>query len=330
MDLLDALKFVQGSVAKKELQEGLTHFRIVDGTVRGFNGTISLCSPVPLNIDCTPKAEPMLKAIAACDEAVQMTMLANGKLSIKSGGFKVSVDTLQKPTAHVEPEGTIHEIDGQLFLNGLSRVTPFISNDASRPWSCGVLVKQGSMYATNNASIIQYWFGAVFPVDCVVPRMAIKELLRIKKPPVRIQCTDTSMTFHYEDGCWLRTQLLELKWPNIDKIIERTEKGSDVYTLDTELFNCLEKIKPFCERDGRIYMENGVVRTHYNELDGASAMFRESKSIGVYNIDLIMQLKGLATDWDASRFNEKDERGLSTPIIFYGENLRGVIVGFRL
>ena len=77
-------------------------------------------------------------------------------------------------------------------------------------------------------------------------------------------------------------------------------------------------------------MENGVVRTHYNELDGASAMFRESKSIGVYNIDLIMQLKGLATDWDASRFNEKDERGLSTPIIFYGENLRGVIVGFRL
>ena len=56
MDLLDALKFVQGSVAKKELQEGLTHFRIVDGTVRGFNGTISLCSPVPLNIDCTPKA----------------------------------------------------------------------------------------------------------------------------------------------------------------------------------------------------------------------------------------------------------------------------------
>ncbi|PWI52046.1 hypothetical protein, partial [Sulfoacidibacillus thermotolerans] len=120
MDLLDALKFVQGSVAKKELQEGLTHFRIVNGTVRGFNGTISLCSPVPLNIDCTPKAEPMLKAIAACDEAVQMTMLANGKLSIKSGGFKVSVDTLQKPTAHVEPDGTIPDITGHHFPHGLN------------------------------------------------------------------------------------------------------------------------------------------------------------------------------------------------------------------
>ena len=330
MDLLDALKFVQGSVARKELQEGLTHFRIVDGTVRGFNGVISLCSPIPLQIDCTPKAEPMLKAIAACDEAVQMTMLANGKLSIKSGGFRVSVETLQKPTAHVEPEGSVHEIDGQLFLSGLSRVLPFVSDDASRPWSCGVLVKAGSMFATNNASLVQYWFGAVFPVDCVVPRMAIKELLRIKKAPVRIQCDEKSMTFHYEDGCWLRTQLLDLKWPNIESIIERTEKGADVYTLDTELFNCLEKIKPFAERDGRVYIESATARTHYNEADGASAMFRESKTVGVYNIDLLLQLKGMATDWDASRYNVEDDRGLATPIIFYGENLRGVIVGFRL
>ena len=330
MDLLDALKFVQGSIAKKELQEGLTCFRIVDGTVRGFNGVISLCSPIQLQIDCTPKAEPMIKAIAACDEAVQMTMLANGKLSIKSGGFRASVETLQKPTAHVDPEGTEHDIDGEMFLSGLSRVLPFVSDDASRPWSCGVLVKQGSMFATNNASLVQYWFGAVFPVDCVVPRMAIKELLRIKKPPVRIQCTESSMTFHYADGCWLRTQLLDLKWPNIEKIIEKTEKGADVYTLDTELFNCLEKIKPFAERDMRVYMENGVARTHYNEADGASAMFRESKTVGVYNIELLLQLKGMATDWDASRYNVLDDRGLATPIIFYGDNLRGVIVGFRL
>lgn len=330
MELLDALKFVQGSIARKELQEGLTHFRIVDGTVRGFNGIMALCSPIQLQIDCTPKAEPMLKAIAACDEAVQMTMLANGKLSIKSGGFKVSVDTLTGPTVHVEPEGEVHPIDGTVFLGGLSRVLPFVSDDASRPWSCGVLVKAGSMFATNNASLVQYWFGAVFPVDCVVPRMAIKELLRIKKPPVSIQSDGKSMTFHYEDGCWLRTQLLELKWPNIEKIIERTEQGCDIYTLDNELFNCLDKIKPFAERDGRVYLENGIARTHMAELDGASAMFRESKTLGVYNIDLLLQLKGLATDWDASRYNVEDDRGLATPIIFYGENLRGVIVGFRL
>ena len=330
MDLLAALKFVQGSIARKELQEGLTHFRIENGYVRGFNGTIALCAPIGLQIDCTPKAEPMLKAIAACDDAVQMTMLANGKLNIKSGGFKVSVDTLTGPTVHVEPEGETYPINGEAFLGGLERVQPFISDDASRPWSCGVLVKAGSMYATNNASIVQYWFGAVFPVDCVVPRMAIKELLRIKKAPTHISAAKNSMTFHYADGCWLRTQLLALEWPNIDSIIERTEKGQSLYPIDGELFNCLEKIKPFADKMGKVYIENALVRTHFVELDGASAMFKEYQTVGVYNIDLLLQLKGIATEWDASRYNVMDERNMHTPIIFYGENMRGVIAGFKL
>lgn len=330
MDLLGALKFVQGSIARKELQEGLTHFRIVDGYVRGYNGVIALCSPIGLNIDCTPKAEPLLKAIAACEDSVQMTMLANGKLSIKSGGFKVSIDTLTGPTMHVEPEGDTYPIDGDAFLAGVARVLPFVSDDASRPWSCGVLVREGSMYATNNSSLVQFWFGAVFPVECVVPRMAIKELLRIKKTPTHVQVTEKSITFHYDDGCWLRSQLLDLSWPNIEKVIEVTSENAKPYPIDGELFTCLEKIKPFAEKDGKVYIESSIARTHFNEPDGASAMFKEFNTVGVYNIDLLLQLKGLATEWDASRFNVMDARGLSTPIIFYGDNLRGVIAGFRL
>lgn len=329
MDLLSALKFVQGSVAKKELQEGLTHFRIVDGYVRGYNGVLALCSPIGLNIDCTPKAEPMIKAIAACEDAVQMTMLTNGKLSIKSGGFKVSIDTIDGPTQHVEPEGTLYEINGEKFLNGIKTVQAFISDDASRPWSCGVLIKEGSMFATNNTSIIQYWFGDVFPVVCVIPRLAVKELLRIKQPPVSVQATENSMTFHFGDGCWLRTQLIEPKWPDIEKIITKSEEGSNPYQLEPSLFDALEKIKPFAERDVKVYIENSLCRTHVVELDGASALFKEHQTLGVYNIDLLMQLKGLATEWDASRYNVLDYRGLPSPIVFYGEGLRGVIVGFR-
>lgn len=330
MDLLSALRFVQGSIARKELQEGLTHFRIVDGYVRGFNGTIALCSPIGLQIDCTPKAEPMIKAIAACEESVQMTMLTNGKLSIKSGGFKVSVDTLQGPTVHVEPEGDMYEINGDAFLNGLERVQPFISDDASRPWSCGVLVKAGSMFATNNASLVQYWFGSVFPVECVVPRLAVKELLRIKQSPTHISACENSMTFHYPDGCWLRTQLLVGQWPNIEPIIQRVEAGAKCYPIDGSIFECLEKVKPFADKMNKVYIESALIRTHMEESDGASAMFKEYQTVGVYNIDLLMQLKGLAKEWDASRYHILDDRGMNTPIIFYGDNMRGVITGFKI
>ncbi|MCU6209446.1 hypothetical protein, partial [Enterobacter cloacae] len=90
-------------------------------------------------------------------------------------------------------------------------------------------------------------------MECVVPRMAIKELLRIKQAPTHISASKNSMTFHYADGCWLRTQLLALEWPNIDTIIERTETGAKCYPIDPELFNCLEKIKPFADKMGKVY-----------------------------------------------------------------------------
>ena len=43
--MLNELKFVQGSVAKKELLPSLTHFKIEDGHIRGFNGTIAISAP---------------------------------------------------------------------------------------------------------------------------------------------------------------------------------------------------------------------------------------------------------------------------------------------
>ena len=54
--MLKELKFVQGAVSSKDFIPALTHFRIENGTVRSFNGLLALCSPIALDIDCTPKA----------------------------------------------------------------------------------------------------------------------------------------------------------------------------------------------------------------------------------------------------------------------------------
>ena len=66
--MLDELKFVQGSVSRKGFIPELTHFNIKDGMVRGYNGTLALCTPIPFDIDCVPKAEPLIKAIQNCVE----------------------------------------------------------------------------------------------------------------------------------------------------------------------------------------------------------------------------------------------------------------------
>lgn len=317
--MLEALKFVQGSVAKKELVEGLTHFLIRDGQVQGFNGVIALGSPIELDIDCKPKADQMIKAISNCDDTVQLTLMANGKLSIKSGGFRVAIPCIDIETPHASPEGEVYELDGARFIQGIKSVAPFVGSDASRPWACGVLISNGSLFATNNVTIAEYWFGNQFPVDCVIPAVAIKELLRIKANPTHIQVSENNVTFHYPEGRWLRTQLIDAEWPNIRNILN---VESAPHAIDPALFEGLQKIKPFAEDRPRVYIECGVARTHLDETEGASFLLHDSTITGVYNIDVLMLLKDVVKSADFSLYPK--------PCTFFGDNLRGVLIGERV
>lgn len=319
LNILDSLKFVKGSVASKEFIEGLTHFKIQDGTVRGFNGTFALCAPIDLSVDCTPHALDLVKAIENCEDAVQMTLLDNGKLHIKSGKFQVRIKTITKETPHVEPEGVKYEIDGETLLKGLKALQPFISTDASRPWSTGVLYNNGSMFATNNVTLVEYWSGVQVPINVVIPRLAIKELLKLKEVPNCIQVSPNSITFHFDGAKWLRTQTLdESAWPDIRKIIECDPKELNIVAMDESLFSALDAIKPFADKLANAYIEHGEARTHFDETEGAKYRINDTNIQGVWRIEILQALKGVAKNV-AFNYPQKS--------YFFGDNLRGVFLG---
>lgn len=316
--MLKELKFVMGAVGKKDLLPALTHFRIEQGTVRSFNGTIALCTPIQLDIDCVPKAEPLVKAIQNCDETVTLNITPNGKLSIKSGAFRALIECVEQETPHAIPEGEHFEIDGEMLLSAMEGVYPFIGNDASRPWSNGVLLMGHSAFATNNVMAVEYWCGKPFPRICNVPKAAIKEMLRIKEAPVSAQATETSITFHYEGDRWLRTQLLETAWPDIPKLLSGT---SNQQPIDNRIFEALDKLKPFSDKMGRIYFKEGSISTHSEQAEGACVDIDSINFNGIYQIEMFNLMRGIATTIDLSTYPK--------PCLFMGKMLRGAIIGMR-
>lgn len=320
--MLAELKFVQGSVAKKDFLPALTHFVIEKGIVRGFNGTIALCSPIQLDIACKPKAESLVKAINNCNDmtTTTLTMTPAGRLRIQSGTFRAFIDCLpqETETPHAEPEGKDIEINGAQLVQALKIVQPFIGDDASRPWSNGVLLREQSAFATNNVSLVQYWVGSVFPVTVNLPRAAVKEIVRIKEAPVRAQCTDRSFTLHYSDGRWLRTQLLMTDWPNLDPILD--DKASTQKAIDPAVFEGLAAMRPFVDKLGRIFFGNGGMHTHEGD-EGASFTLDGEYGEGVYNLEILQSLEGQVKTIDWSMYPK--------PCIFYGDNLRGALIGMR-
>lgn len=317
--MLTELKFVQGAVAKKDFLPALTHFVIENGTVRGFNGMLALCSPIPFDIACKPKAESLVKAIANCTETVQLSLTPAGRLSVKSGKFKAFVDCVEGETPHAMPEGEVVAVDGAALLQAFKVVSPFIGDDASRPWSNGVLLLGQSAFATNNITLVEYWTGATMPRPLNIPRAAIKEILRIDEPPVSVQLTENSITFHFTGDRWLRTQLFETKWPDLTRVLNKESKPAP---LDSRLFEALKTIKPFSDKLGRVVFKgNGKIATHDEETEGAGFEIEGFDHTGVYQLEMLMLLQNGVTAIDWSLY--------PSPCMFFGDRLRGAIVGMK-
>ena len=317
--MLKALKFVQGAVSKKDFLPALTHFRIQNGTVRSYNGIMALCTPIALDIDCIPKAETLVKAIGHCDDTVSLSITQTGRLSVRSGSFKALIDCVQEETPHVLPEGEEVEINGEDLLRAFNIIYPFIGDDASRPWTNGVLLDGQSAFATNNVTLIQYWVGANFPKVCNIPRACIKEMLRIGEPPSRAQIAENSITFHYTENRWIRSQLFGTEWPDINKILNI--EAPSLAPIDELVFSGLEKIKPFVDKTGKVFMRGGYLATSATPDEGAEFYVAGLKDEGIFNIEMLQILQGVVKTIDFSLYPK--------PCLFMGDRLRGAIVGMR-
>lgn len=321
MEITEALRFVKGAVAKKDLLPALTHFRIEEGTIRSFNGSLALSSPIALELTCTPKATPFTKAIPNCKDTVTMKMTPNGRLSISSGKFRAFIECVPEDveTGHTLPEGDEFTLDGEAFLNALKTVEPFIGDDASRPWSNGVLFKGQSAYATNNVSLVEYWVGSTFPIICNLPKEAVKEILRIGEPPIKAQATENSLSLHFPGNKWLRTQLLDIAWPDLEKVLD---VESNPTPINQELFDGLAVIKPFLDEMGRVFFLDGGITTTITKDDGASFDIGDFNHEGVYRLEILSLLK--------DRANRIDWTLYPNPCIFYGDRLRGALIGMKV
>lgn len=319
MDILDTLRFVRGAVSTKDLVPEMKHFVIENGTVRSFNGVIAICSPIDFSFDCKPKAVPMVNAIGHCEDVVTLGMTDGGRLRIQSGKFKAFIECIDGETIHLLPEGQEVQLDGEALVKGCATLLPFVGNDASRPWTNGILLRGQSAFATNNVCLAEYWLGVSMPFTVNIPMAAIKEIIRVKKPPTHAQISQTSITFHYEDGCWIRSQLYETNWPDLSKILDRP---SHQQAVPDNLFSGLATVKPFVDKRGLIHFVEGEIRTHLEDGLGAGYQVEGLPDKGVYHIAMLSLLDGVAKTVDFTLYPE--------PLLFYGENLRGAIVGLKL
>lgn len=320
--MLNQLKFAQGAVKKNTISPELEYYQIKGGRVVGYNGYLALSAPIDLDIDAKPKADLFYKALDACGDSIAISLTEAKRLHIRSGKFSAFVPCIDKEVYEASPQGEMYESPPGLAAI-CAKMKPFISEDASRPWAMGLLFDRGCVTATNNVVVVQEWTGHALPTfNC--PRFAVTELARIGRDPVSIQVCGDSVTFHYADSSWMRTQLLAAQWP-ADKLNEIMSQPTEPQELPDDFFDGLNKIAPFVSDDqhnGIYFRDGGLSTAGAGTQEGATIEIAGIPDGPVFNIKALRMLEGIVEKIDFTLYPK--------PCIFFGGNMRGAIMGMQV
>lgn len=232
------LNLVRGAVAKKDLVPVLTHFHFYGGRVQGGNGALCIDTPIECSYVelLTVPARSFLSAVDACGGEPQLKLDDSGRLVVSKGRFRAKLPLLPSDSyPRVQPtQGERHPPIGDI-----EALLPFVSRDASRPWSRGVLLREGYAYATNNIAIARC--KADFLGTINIPGEALTELSRIGTRIDGFVQSDNEITFWFGDA-WLYSRLYDLAWPDLSAVLSDDCLGVE---MPTGIVQAVESVLPF-------------------------------------------------------------------------------------
>jgi hypothetical protein len=316
--LLQALEFCS-CVSEKLGTPYETHIGLKNNWAIAFNGIIAAGAPIENDLYCHPHTLLMVEALSKCDEGYSFTQLDNGRLSIKSGKFKAIVPCLDPNLMQdAQPDPMIVPITNR-FKEAIEAVGVLASENAQHVLTASILMNGQSVISTNRLMLFEYWHGLDLPPNIPLPKQFVLALVKQKKNLIGFGFSNSSATFHFEDGYWLRTQLYSDTWPDVSRILNIE---ANLWAIDPQFFKALEAIAPFSET-GNVYSDTNLLMSH-PENTGASHECNGIPKGFIYPIKQLTMMKGYVKTID---FMAQGLSGASYMLKFEGDAMRGIISG---
>lgn len=316
--LLEALKFVN-MAQKKDGLPWESHCQLQNGMALATNGILTVGHKIEEELHAAPHTETLMKALAKCGQTLSLTQHTENLLVIQSDKLRANVpcaDITSMPALYPDKQiATLTPAIAEAF--GL--LAPLINEGETRVALTGVLLQANTVTATNGHAIIEYWHGIDLPPDLIIPRIAALAVFKCGKTLSGFGFTDKSVTFHFEDGSFIKTSLVDGKFPNTDRLF----KKSYIYLpLPEGFFEAVDSVAAFVDSEtGSVIFNDNKIKTSMYNHKGASYEVEDlpelSEGMGI-SIKLLNICRNAMTQAD---FKSEPES-----IQFIGENTRGKIM----
>lgn len=319
--LAPAIAFVKNAVrGHDDIFPALNHFYISGGRITAANHTFSLSAPIDLDIEAAPIADKFAKAVAIVSKQEKKIVISHTgpTVDIRGGRFSASIKCLADPSAFPHQIITGSPIAlPETFLNRLELLAPFVAQDTSRRWANSILIRDGSLFATNNITLVQAWVGIQCPEICI-PLATVEALIKLKENPRAVQASGSSIAFLFEGDKLLLSALYNETWPDSIARLLNTRVTAPPTPVDDKFFNAVKNVGSFSDDALQIIELTGTeIRS-----DGAAESYK-IKGCCSFSAPVLSALHKVATRMHFA--------AMPTPTLFFNDELaiRGAVAGIR-
>lgn len=316
--LLDAVKFV----AAAQSDTGPLYARHVvlwQGWVYAFDGVVGMGTRVAEHLGVAAHTATLIAALQRAKTGPLALTVQEPHLIVSAGRLRVPVPCVDlQSMPWMEPDPPSVPLT-PAFRDALALVAPIASTAALRVALACVLVRAGSVVGTDGSFILEAWHGADTPRLCL-PKETCAALLKASKPLVSLGHSPGRCTFYFDDGSWLRSQLYDDQYPDVDTILNRPNQAVPV---PEGFFDAVAAVAPFVGESNALVISPFGVSVDIVAADnklGASYEYNGVNGNYKFNAKYLTAIAAYAKEID---FGSGDSP--HKPLAFYGANLRGLI-----
>jgi len=316
--LLAALKFI--AIAQKKTGPTNVQFgHIAHNWAAASDGVLTVAHPIEEDLVACPHTLQFIDALSKVGEELSITQLTANALAVSSGAFRALVPCVGFEDVPISaPDPQCATIDDRI-KTALAAVAGLATDGAPNAAYAAVLLQAGSAVATNGAALLESWHGIDLPPGMMLSKRAAVAVAKAGPALTGFGFSASSATFYFENGAFIKTQLYNERYPNYQVVFE--VEGLNPWPVPDDFYNGVRAIQSFSP-NGNVFFDDGAILSKMHKEEASTYKIEGLPKRMSFSAKLLLSVE--------HAFKKAHFAPDANKVVFFGENIRGVLMGINL
>lgn len=317
------IKWLNDAIAAKDIVEHMTYYHVKNNLIAATNGRLTAGYPWKYDGEFLVPGDELEKVLERLPSDPKVTQKDHA-VTLRCGRFHSTITTLPASswTYPGVDDANWQKLPDDL-LPVLTDIRNFISDNAVQPWAMAVALEGGWAYASNNVSIASARCEGTEGMSSMLPSWAVDFVLKRQKDLVWWSWTDHYVGFMWANGAWMRSCLVDSKFPETAaKLAREAHEEHPTQEITDQFREALERVASIAEDAIQVYADRVTSTFKQASVEEITACeVPPEAAFSAWGASFLATVIRYATHWQPSCWPK--------PAPWRGERLAGYIVGRR-